>query len=245
MGIFDAMGSAAGGMMGGGAKAAMGGGNGGSFAQKQMMKANPVMQGGGMGARLGMAQQRPQMASTFGMQGPNKMRPTPNMPFGNQMKQGMGQGIAPRYAGQMGGIAQGVGQQIAPWMQQKRQMEQGPRMPPVQGEPMGGPQRQTMDPNAPGYDPGVAGPQQQGGLQEMLRKMFQQQQQGGGAQTQGGGANDPRWSNGTWGRGNTGIAGGMMNRMQVAPQLSMMPQQMQQPRQPNPYGAGYGEEEMY
>lgn len=233
MGIFDAMGSAAGGMMGGGAKAAMGGGNGGSFAQKQMMKQNPMMRpqmGGGMGARLGMARQMAP-ASNYGMQGPNKMRPTPDMPFGNQMKQGMGQGIAPRYAGQMGGIAQGVGQQIAPWMQQKQKM------------PM--PQEQPSPYNPEGPTQQMPQQQQQGGLQEMLRKMFQQQQQGGGAQTQGGGANDPRWTNGTWGRGNTGIAGGMMNRMQVAPQLSMMPQQMQQPRQPNPYGAEYGEEEMY
>lgn len=224
MDMFGAMGGAAKGMGG------MGGGNGGSFAQKQMMKSNPVMQGGGA-PRMGMMRgQGPQMASNYGMQGPNKMRPTAGLPFGNMMKPGMGQGIAPRYQGQMGGVAQGMGNAMPPWMQQQRQQMQPQVMPQEGGAPQmpEGPQRQTQNPNAPGYDPGFAGPQQRGGLAEMFRKMQMQQ----GQQQQGGGYN-------------TGINGGMMRPRGIAPQLSMMPQFAPQQQQPNPYGAGYGEEEQY
>jgi hypothetical protein len=198
--MFGAMGGAARGTVG------MGGGNGGSFAQKQMMRNNPVMQPqGGMGAKFAMARQQAP-PSTYGMQGPNKMRPSAGMPFGNQMRQDMMPGIGPRFQGQMGGIAQGMG---APWMQQRPQ----PTFPQDGG---------MMRPQVQG--PNGEAPSQQGGLAEMFRRMQMQQ---------GGGIARPH----------------VMPNRGIAPQLSMMPQMMQQPRQPNPWGQEYDmqapQEEMY
>lgn len=198
MGIFDAMGSAAGGMMGGGARAAMGGGNGGSFAQKQPMGQGQPM--GGLAGKFAMAQQkRPQFAQQ-----------QPGMRMGQQM-------MRPQVEPRMGG---GIGPR----------MEQGMPPPFMQRQPMptfpqdGG----MMRPQVQG--PNGESPNQMGQQQEMQRNKFAQMLQ----QMQRPQQQQPQ-------RGyNTGIAGGMGRG--IAPQLSMMPQMMQQPRQPNPYGA---EEEMY
>jgi hypothetical protein len=83
---------------------------------------------------------------------------------------------------------------------------------------------------------GEAPSQQKGGF-DSLRQLLEQFSQGrqGGAMTQGGPANDPRWTNGTWG---TGPA---RQQRAIAPQLSMMPQMMR--RQPQPQMME--EEEMY
>jgi hypothetical protein len=84
--------------------------------------------------------------------------------------------------------------------------------------------------------PNGESPNQQKGGFDSLRQLLEQfsTSRGGGAMTQGGPANDPRWTNGTWG---TGPA----RQRAIAPQLSMMPQMMR--RQPQPQMME--EEEMY
>lgn len=228
----------------------MGRGNGGSFAQKQpMMKQKmngpgnnfggplinrmPQQQGrpqvfkdGPGNMRGGGMQPRPQMGGGFG-QMLQQMRQNPQMmQQRNPMETRGGYGRPPV------GFAPdpNYGQKLKQWEALPIDSPQG--QPPDYGVPQG-PQRQTRNPNAPGYDPGFAGPQRGGGLAEILRQM-QGGNREGVAMTQGGGINDPRWTNGTWGGQRQQMGRG------IAPQMSMMPQQMQQPQQPNPYG-----EEMY
>lgn len=117
-----------------------------------------------------------------------------------RMRNGMGGGIGPRIGG------------TPPFMPPAQ------RMPPVPGQPTTGP---TYDDAVRAGNGGIAGGMNKGGgLREMLQQILGGRQGGGGAMTQGGPADDPRWTNGTWG---TGPA---RQRQPIAPMMDMMgPQQ--------------------